>query len=62
MRDLVVGKFKGKKTLHAFDGWKHQNPICKQEDWRPFPRVAIVVPLNNPEITCPKCRKLIYGE
>jgi hypothetical protein len=62
MSDYLVGKFKGKKTTHLFTGFVHENPICKREPWRRFPKVAIVFPINDVELSCPQCKAILYGK
>lgn len=62
MSKYLVGKFKGKKTTHLFTGFVYENPICKREPWRRFPKAAIVFPVKAVPVTCPVCKKLEKGE
>jgi hypothetical protein len=62
MANYYVGKFKGRKTTHLFTSLvKHENPVCKREEWRRFPKVAIVFPINGSELSCSHCKNILYG-
>lgn len=62
MRSYYVGKFKGRKMRHLFTSLtEHENPICKRKAGDRFAKHTIVFPLDNGDVTCAACKKILYG-